>query len=92
MSVYVDTAWYRYGRMTMCHMLADSLDELHAMADRIGVAQHWFHEKSTPHYDICKTKRALAVRLGAKEVSSRELVTVIRRLRDAALGAGGGEP
>lgn len=78
----MDNYGARYGRMIMCHMVADSLDELHAMADQVGVQRKWFQAKaSTPHYDICLTKRALAVAAGAVEVDSRGLVAVIRRLR-----------
>lgn len=80
MTVYVDPARYPYGRMIMCHMIADTEEELHDMADRIGVRQVHFQDGARPHYDICKTKRAQAVRLGAQEVSSKELV---RRLREA---------
>lgn len=62
MPVYVDEARNRFGRMLMCHMLADTPAELHAMADRIGVKRKWFQrDASTPHYDICQSKRALAV-------------------------------
>lgn len=83
MGVYVDQSAYPYGRMMMCHMVADSIDELHAMADRIGVRREYFQAKSAyQHYDICKSKRALAVKFGAVEVSRRELVTILRRLRD----------
>jgi len=79
MSVYVDKSAYPFGRMVMCHMLADTLDELHAMADQIGVARRHFQMDSTaPHYDICKSKRALAVRYGAIEIGRRELVEIIR--------------
>jgi hypothetical protein len=79
MSVYVDESAYRYGRMVMCHMIADSPKELHAMADKIGVSRKWFQnaDKGKPHYDICKSKRTLAVKYGAKEVSSRELVRIL---------------
>lgn len=58
MSVYVDDMAARFRRMVMCHMLADTDDELHAMADRIGVARRW-HQGD--HYDICLAKRALAI-------------------------------
>lgn len=64
----------------MCHMVADTLDELHAMADRIGIARRWFQNHTgRPHYDICKAKRALAVEAGAIEVGPRELVAVLKR-------------
>lgn len=76
MSVYVDDMRARYRRMILCHMLADSVDELHAMADRIGVARRWFQ---VDHYDICLAKRALALRAGAVEISRREAVAVRAR-------------
>ena len=67
----------------MCHMLADKPAELHAMADRIGVKRKWFQRKaSAPHYDICRSKRALAVAAGAVEVTERsELSAIIKRVR-----------
>jgi hypothetical protein len=72
MPCYVDKAIYPFGRMVMCHLVADTPNELHAMADRIGVARKWFQEKASfPHYDICKSKRALAIKFGAKEFESR---------------------
>jgi hypothetical protein len=36
MTIYVDDMKAAFGRMKMCHMIADTDDELHAMADRIG--------------------------------------------------------
>lgn len=82
MAVYVDKAQNPYGRMKMCHMLADSLEELHAMAYRIGIQRRWFQSgASVPHYDICQAKRSMAIANGAVVVSRRELVSIIRRLR-----------
>lgn len=83
-SVYVDDMRAPFGRMIMCHMIADSIDELHEMADRIGVARRWFQgpPKHDPHYDISLSKRTLAVKFGAKEVSQREIVMVIRKARE----------
>ncbi len=84
MSVYVDFMRKKYGRMVMCHMLADTVAELDAMADGIGVARRWrqVSNSGVVHYDICLAKRAEAVKLGAKEVeSNRELAAVMERSR-----------
>lgn len=65
----------------MSHMLADSIEELHAMADRVGLKREWFQSHSTPHYDLCQTKRALAIKFGATVISRREVVKLIRAWR-----------
>lgn len=46
------------------------------MADQIGVARRWIQKAGTrdEHFDICKSKRTLAVKAGALEITSRELV------------------
>jgi hypothetical protein len=63
-------------------MVADTLDELHAMAEKIGMKRDWFQDnKDHPHYDLSKTKRALAVQHGALEIDSRQLIQLIRRWR-----------
>ena len=54
----------------MCHMVADTESELHEMAGRIGVARKWYQGD---HYDIALSKRAIAVSLGAVEITWREL-------------------
>jgi hypothetical protein len=84
-SVYVDAPVHRLGRMLMCHMLADSRAELLLMAENIGVATRWLQNvgEASEHFDVCKSKRALAVASGAVEVSSRQLVTLIRARRRA---------
>ncbi len=91
MTVYVDAPSHPFGRMIMCHMLADSLVELHQMADRIGVDRRHFQsppKASTPHYDICKTKRALALQYGAREIDRHALVALVRRWRVAGVHPG----
>lgn len=82
MSVYVDDMQAPYGRMIMCHMIADTDAELHAMADRIGVARRWFQRD---HYDICLAKRAQAVAYGAIEIGRRQCARIVvarRRLKE----------
>lgn len=81
MPVYVDDAINKYGDMKMSHMIADTLDELLAMADKIGVSRRWLQTGSYPHFDICQSKRKLAIRHGAIGMSSKELVMKIRNLR-----------
>lgn len=38
MTVHVDNLNAKYGRMTMCHILVDSTDELLTMVDNIGAS------------------------------------------------------
>lgn len=79
MSVYVDDAQLPYGRMLMCHMLADTVEELDEMADRIGVHRRWRQKTGTDreHYDICLSKRELAVKAGAEEITMHEVGRLI---------------
>ena len=74
MTVYVDDMHLypagQFGRMKMSHMIADTETEMHAMADRIGVARRWYQGD---HYDIALSKRALAVAAGAREITWRQL-------------------
>ncbi len=75
MSTYIDDFNAPYGRMRMCHMMADTLEELHAMADKIGVSRRWVQlEGRFPHYDICLSKKKLAIAHGAIEISARDMV------------------
>lgn len=76
MTVYVDDIEIPFGRMLMCHMWSGSLDELHAMCDRIGVQRKWiqghptlsmpqFRKASWVHFDISKGMKAKAIAAGA---------------------------
>lgn len=82
MSVYVDNMQAGLSRMKMSHMMADTLDELHAMAQKVGLRREWFQGNSDhPHYDLCQSKRRLAISLGAKEITTRQLVDLVRKWR-----------
>lgn len=97
MTVFVGVPMWQFGRMIMCHMVADTEAELDKMADAIGVARKW---KQLPkrgngvgslvHYDIAKSKRALAIKLGAVPLDEMEAeVDVLLRLvsgRDGTTG------
>jgi len=79
MAVYVDGERNQFGRMVMCHMIGDTVAELHEMANRIGMKREWFQPYSSPHYDLSLSRRASAVKLGAIEVDRRSLVVVLKR-------------
>lgn len=82
MAVYVDDAKIPFGRMKVSHMIADSEEELHRMAANIGMQRSWFQSKASwPHYGVSLTRRQMAIDLGAKPISQRELVLKIRELR-----------
>lgn len=75
MSVYVDRiqCWpthIRCFKAGACHMWADTPDELHAMARRIGLRRGWFQNHGRlPHYDLTPARRAKAIANGAQEAS-----------------------
>lgn len=88
MTVYVDDVRWRFGNMIMCHMWADTLDELHAMADAIGVQRKWFQtppKASWDHYDVTVSKKTEAFTRGAV-LTDRYGPVEWQALRDIASG------
>jgi hypothetical protein len=82
MAVYVDKLFYteqtrQWPYAQACHLTADTIEELHAFAFRIGMKRMWFQDHPRhPHYDLTKTRRKLAIRVGAKEIDAREAATI----------------
>lgn len=67
MTVYVDDADIPYRGMKMSHLWADTIEELLAMVDKIGV-QRWLQQPpkaSWVHFDVALSKKALAIKAGA---------------------------
>ncbi|MGK5730310.1 DUF4031 domain-containing protein [Streptomyces sp. URMC 124] len=75
MTLYIDPpVWPGHGRM-WSHLISDvSYDELHAFAARLGAPSRAFDRD---HYDVPSTSYGDAVRLGAVEASSKELVRLL---------------
>lgn len=82
MTVYVDLPVFKRAatkrpKVMYSHMVADTFEELHAFAEKIGVKKHFFHRAEVAHhYDINQDQFALAVQNGAKIVSSKEIVAI----------------
>jgi hypothetical protein len=84
MAVYVDGARNRFRQMVMSHMIADTLDELHAMADAIGMRREWFQAAppaSFPHYDLTQSRRKRAIGNGAVALDRREFYARMKTIR-----------
>ena len=75
----------RYGHR-WCHMVADTDDELFAMAEKLGLERRWVQESGTArvHFDLTPPKRAAAIAAGAVEIDMRQLVEIFRSKRGAA--------
>lgn len=83
--VYVDNARTPLGRMKMCHMVADTTEELLAMADRIGVARKWLKNPGEykEHFDVALAKRDRAISAGVEEIDGRRLANILAGKRGA---------
>lgn len=76
MAVYVDSANILWHGMIVSHLIADDLDELHTLAIAIGLKKEWFQDKVYPHYDVNLEKKKLAIKMGALEVTSKDIIRI----------------
>jgi hypothetical protein len=74
MTVYVDTMQAHFKGLLMCHMIADSEHELHAMAAAIGMQRKSYQGD---HYDVPMHMKELAIRMGAREIGMRQLAAMV---------------
>lgn len=87
MTVYVDApiwtkAASKQPRKTYSHMVADSLQELHEFAAKIGIKKHFFHKhRVASHYDITSDQQVVALSNGAQLVSSTDIVRIGKNQR-----------
>lgn len=95
MSVYVDELFMASPRAThlmnlsqrhghhWCHMYADTPEELHAFAKRLGLKREWQHvsRRGVLHYDLIPTKREAALRAGAIPLARAAARDMRERLR-----------
>lgn len=87
MTVYVDDMRVsaRVGRLSArwSHLMADTDEELHEFAARLGLRRSWHQKPGTPisHCDVTDSKRDEALRLGAVPIGymSRESMDLLKR-------------
>ena len=86
MACYVDAvrhypdAGLRHTRF--CHLLADTREELHAMADTLGMPRRYFQDHPWRwHHDLPEPLRAQAIELGAQELTMHEVGALLKARR-----------
>ena len=89
MTVYLDD-WRQPAQLgpvndRWSHMVADTDEELHAFARRLGMKRRWFqHKVGRPHqahYDVPERVRQDALDLGAVPVTWRQVGRMMRERR-----------
>lgn len=79
--VYVDNAFVARHGYQWCHLLADSVEELHEFAASIGLSARAFHHTARiPHYDVTRSQRRVVLNKGALAVSVREGIRLTQHL------------
>jgi Protein of unknown function (DUF4031) len=84
MTAYIDTAteWPSAGFASSgagrgnvwAHLAADTLEELHAFAKRLGLRRRDFNDGDHPHYRLSLSMWGDAQRMGAQQVTRRDLL------------------
>ncbi|MEE4333712.1 hypothetical protein ALP63_200111 [Pseudomonas syringae pv. aceris] len=82
MTIYVDNVKIKWAGSEWCHLVADSLDELHSFASMIGLRRNWFQSSASyPHYDIKVTVRTKAILLGAVPGTRQQIIGCAKKLK-----------
>jgi hypothetical protein len=81
-AVYVDDEQVPWRGKLWCHLVADSLGELHAFARCLGLKEAWFQAGSVyPHYDVTLSLRERALTLGATLANRGTIVACAKQLK-----------
>jgi hypothetical protein len=92
MSVYVDDAVHPWRGQRWAHLMADTLEELHAMAARLGIPRRAFQNKTSgAHYDVTADLRDLAIASGAVAISRHHDRALLKAVIARAKAQGRGE-
>jgi len=82
MAIYVDNVRIPHRGKLWCHMVADTLEELHNFARKLNIPRQGFHvEASYPHYDITVELREEALLLGAMMGNRKQIIRCAKQLK-----------
>jgi len=82
MAVYVDNAKVKWRGKQWCHLVADTIEELHDFAFQLGLKRHWFqHAASYPHYDVTVEVREIALSTGAREGDRIKIISCASKMK-----------
>ncbi len=83
MAVFVDHSCLAWRGKSWCHMVADSVTELHDFAEQLGLKRAWFQDRTLyPHYDVTVSIRRKALALGALPGDKETIVSRAKSLRN----------
>jgi hypothetical protein len=86
MAIYVDNERIRWRGKLWCHLVGDSLDELHAFAGSLGLKRAWFQSNASyPHYDVTTGVRERALQMGAIAASKAQMLASARTMKTELL-------
>lgn len=92
MAVYVDDAVTLWRGHRWAHLMADTLEELHAFAAALGMPRRAFQNRSSgAHYDVTAELRERAIALGAVPISRHRDRDRVRAVIARARAQGRGE-
>lgn len=82
MAVYVDNARIEWQGKLWCHLVADSLSELHSFASTLGLRRTWFQKNASyPHYDVTVECRERALLLGAVAGARVQIISCAKKMK-----------
>ena len=84
--IYVDWlmnhGWKMHGKyIKSCHLFADTGEELIEFSKKIGLKKNWLQKGSLLHFDLTESKRKLAVKNGAEELTKDTFKKIYYKLK-----------
>jgi hypothetical protein len=81
-AIYVDDEQIPWRGKLWCHLVGDTLTELHEFASDLGLKRAWFQDKSVyPHYDVTVSVRDRAIARGAVLGDRKTIIGCAKQLK-----------